>query len=53
MWAKSSPRVREAVKNELNKEQLHDISLLLDAIADVVNVAEIVEIITSAPAVRI
>ncbi len=48
MMCKSTIETWEKVKSELNKDELHDISLLLDAIMGVANVAEITEIINEA-----
>ncbi len=47
MMYKSTAETWERVKFELNKDELHDISLLLDSVMGVSNVAEIVEIINS------
>lgn len=42
---RSGPQTWEIVKNDLGGDQLHDISLLLDAVANVENVGEITKVI--------
>lgn len=45
MMCKSTPEMWERVSMELKKEELHDISLLIDSMYDVTNVGDIVKVI--------
>lgn len=45
MMCKASRQTWEQVRCDLSREQLHDISLLLETVSNVKNVAEITEII--------
>ena len=48
MSYKSTPETWAKVKCELSKDEINDISLLLDCVADVTNVAEIITILNEA-----
>lgn len=47
MMHKSKPETWEKVKMELNREELHDINNLIDAVCGVSNVGEIVDVINA------